>query len=327
MVERGLRLSGLIQAAGFRLKDSLGGLERSRYLKHMLEVTDLCKTYPGHLVALQSVNMHLERGIFGLLGPNGAGKSTLMRILATLQLPDSGSARLKDIDLITQSQQARRRIGYLPQELGVYPRVSAREVLEYLAGLKGISPRRKRQAEVATQLDRVNLTAAADQTLETYSGGMRQRFGIAAALLGEPELVIVDEPTAGLDPSERRRFQCMLAEAAHECVLILSSHIVEDVAGLCPRLAILNHGRIVLTGDPQQLVRELENHVWTLMIEPHELDTWRQRVRVLSWRPHRSRLMLRIWSNQGPPTPSCTGFTPVPPDLEDLYSLHVGQAD
>ncbi|MEL6180456.1 MAG: ABC transporter ATP-binding protein [Myxococcota bacterium] len=288
----------------------------------MLEIRSLSKTYAGQVEALKDVSLTMSSGIYGLLGPNGAGKSTLMRTLATLQTPDSGEVTFDGVDLLKEPHRVRRRLGYLPQESGVYPRVTAREMLMYVAGLKGIEPAAKRRDEVEAKLALVNLTDVGDQRLDTYSGGMRQRFGIAAAFLGEPGLVIVDEPTAGLDPRERRRFQHMLANASQRCVLILSSHIVEDIAGLCSRMALLHQGQVVLEGEPSQLVLALEGQLWTRLVEFAELDVWRERVRLLSWRPSRGRLMLRAWSEERPEE----GFEPTSPDLEDLYALHTGTA-
>ncbi|QDU61961.1 putative ABC transporter ATP-binding protein YbhF [Planctomycetes bacterium Pan216] len=295
----------------------------------MLTVSRLGKTYPGPVVALEEIDLQLDRGLFGLLGPNGAGKSTLMRTLATLQLPDSGSARLDDIDLIAEPHRARRTIGYLPQEMGVYPRVTAREMLDYLATLKGIGPHRERRKHVEQQLARVHLADVADRRLDTFSGGMKQRFGIATAFLGQPSLVIVDEPTAGLDPYERRRFQLMLSERARDCVLLLSTHIVEDIAGLCENMALIDRGRLLQRGSPRELLQRIEGCVWEFPIAPESLEEARRRYRVLSFRPRHERLSLRVYSKQRP-TPwhgDCDegAVGAIEPDLEDLYAYHVEQ--
>lgn len=287
----------------------------------MLEVSNLNKTYPGPVEALRNINLRLEKGLFGLLGPNGAGKSTLMRTLATLQLPDSGSVTFNGLDLIKQPLEARKRIGYLPQDSGVYPRVSAREMLEYLAGLKGIT-RADRRKTVDQQLERVNLGDVARRRLDTYSGGMRQRFGIAVALLGDPKLVIVDEPTAGLDPLERRRFQLMLAETAQDCVLILSSHIVEDIAGLCSDMALMDHGRIVMSGKTEDLIAGLEGHVSEFETDLVSLEECRQKCRVLSWQPYRGKLRIRAWSKNPADLPF-ENATPSTASLEDVYAYHI----
>ncbi|MEM9185905.1 MAG: ATP-binding cassette domain-containing protein [Planctomycetota bacterium] len=289
----------------------------------MLTVEDLSKSYPGPVEALKSVTLELGRGAFGLLGPNGAGKTTLMRTLATLQLPDSGRVKLGELDLVANPHAARQRIGYLPQEMGCYPRVTAREMLDYLAALRGIGPKREREQLVARWLGRVNLTDDADRRIETYSGGMRQRFGIASAFLAAPDLVIIDEPTAGLDPTERRRFQCLLAEAAQDCVMMISSHIVEDIAGLCDEMAILSRGEVVLRGSPDELTREIEGRVWTKRSAYGELGALQEQRRVLSWRPEAGRLAVRVLAQGGQEAAlRGEGFQPAGADLEDLYSLH-----
>ncbi|MEM9420255.1 MAG: ABC transporter ATP-binding protein [Planctomycetota bacterium] len=285
----------------------------------MLSISNLSKTYGRDVQALSDISLEVPNGFFGLLGPNGAGKSTLMRTLATLQRPTEGSARLDDIDLIEEPMAARKVIGYLPQDAGVYPRVTAWEMLDYLAGLRGIGPVRERRLVVQRQLERVNLADVAHRRLDTYSGGMRQRFGIATVFLTQPRLVIVDEPTAGLDPTERRRFQCMLAEAAEGCVLLLSSHIVEDIAGLCDRMALLHEGRLKLQGDPTDLVGELNGQIWQRRVGLNELDAWRSKTKLLAWRPERGQLVLRAYGEGL----QSEGFDPAEPDLEDLYNLHV----
>lgn len=286
----------------------------------MLQVRQLNKTYGRDIRALIDLSLEIGSGTYGLLGPNGAGKSTLMRTLATLQPPTSGSAKLDDIDLLAEPMRARQTIGYLPQDAGVYARVTAWEMLDYLASLRGIGPAKHRRGVVKRQLERVNLIDVAHRRLDTYSGGMRQRFGIASIFLTTPRLVIVDEPTAGLDPTERRRFQCMLAEAAEGCVLLLSSHIVEDIAGLCERMALLHEGRIRLEGDPRELTAELKGRVWSRVVPLAELGHWRDQAQLLSWRPERGRLVLRAYGEGLHEH----GFEPASPDLEDLYNLHVG---
>lgn len=287
----------------------------------MLIVRDVTKTYAGGIQALKGVSFTSGRGVFGLLGPNGAGKSSLMRTLAMLQRPDSGAIVLNGVDLLADPRTARRRIGYLPQDMGVYPRVSAAEMLDYLAGLKGIGAADRRR-QVEELLERVNLAKVAGRRLDTYSGGMRRRFGIAAAFLGSPELVIVDEPTAGLDPLERRRFQLLLAEAARDCVLLLSSHIVEDLAGLCTDMALLDQGRIVLTGAPRDLVGALNGKVWQRAADFGQLADMQRELVLLSWRPHQGRLVVRVLAEECPGE----GFVPVEADLEDLYSARLREA-
>lgn len=284
----------------------------------VLEIQSVSMVYPGGVEALRGISLDLPRGIYGLLGANGAGKSTLMRTLATLQLPTAGSVRLGNIDLLAEPMRVRKVIGYLPQDAGVQPRVSAREMLSHLAGLRGIGPARVRRQRVDQWLDRVNLRDVADRRLDTYSGGMRQRFGIATVFLGDPELVIVDEPTAGLDPTERRRFQCLLAEAAEDCVLLLSSHLVEDLAGLCSGLALLHEGRVVVQGDPAGLVASLDGYIWRRRIPLADRSAWEARARLLSWRPARGELEVRAHGENLHEL----GFETTRPDLEDLYSLH-----
>lgn len=285
----------------------------------MLNVQAISKTYTGGIKALDNIDLSIGQGVFGLLGPNGAGKSSLMRTMATLQRPDSGSMQLDGLDIIASPLEARKLIGYLPQDMGVYPRVTAFEMLDYLAGLKGLE-RQGRQAKIEAQLEHVNLQDVAHQRLDTYSGGMRRRFGIAAAFIGDPKLVIVDEPTAGLDPSERRRFQFLLAEAAKRCVLILSSHIVEDLAGLCSNMALMNKGRIICQGAPQDLTSDLNGKVWSKPIDFSELKSMQDNYRVLSWRPHQGGLAIRVFSEDSPGE----GFTAESADLEDLYSVNIG---
>ncbi|MFV0473687.1 MAG: ATP-binding cassette domain-containing protein [Pikeienuella sp.] len=287
----------------------------------MLKVSGVSKTYGGGFKALDDVSLTAKRGVFGLLGPNGAGKSSLMRTLATLQRPDSGRVELNGENLLADPETARRKIGYLPQDMGVYPRVSAVEMLDYLAGLKGLGAKARKE-QVWRQLEKVNLADVARRRLDTYSGGMRRRFGIAAAFLGAPELVIVDEPTAGLDPSERRRFQFLLADAARDCVLLLSSHIVEDLAGLSTDLALLNRGRIVSAGAPKDLIAALSGRVWRRGAEFGELAEMQARHNVLSWRPHQGELVVRVLADEAPGA----GFTAAEPDLEDLYSAHIAEA-
>lgn len=284
----------------------------------MLKINDLSKTYTGDVKALQDINLSIPKGMFGLLGPNGAGKSTLMRTLATLQLPDSGNIKLGDLDFIKHPLEARRKVGYLPQDMGVYPRVSAYEMLEYLAGLKGISSHHRKE-QIQTRLEQVNLVDVAHRRLDTYSGGMRQRFGIAAAFLGSPELVIVDEPTAGLDPSERRRFQFLLADAAQNCVLILSSHIVEDIAGLCTDMALMKKGQIIRTGSPINLIDTIAGKVWQKPIRFSDIQELQQQQHVLSWRPHQGELMVRVLADENPGDEFELGIA----DLEDLYSSEI----
>jgi ABC-2 type transport system ATP-binding protein len=279
-----------------------------------LVIRDLTKTYPNGVRALKGVSLDVPKGMFGLLGPNGAGKSTLMRTLATLQEADSGSAHLGDLDLLRQKDQTRRILGYLPQEFGVYPKISAEAMLSHLAVLKGV-PRNHRKETVEGLLHQVNLWDARKKRLGTYSGGMKQRFGIAQALLGDPRLIIVDEPTAGLDPTERLRFHNLLAELGEEIVVILSTHIVEDVSDLCRHMAIICQGEVLLTGPPAEAVSRLEGRIWRRRIEREELADYEARHRVISTHLSAGRTVVHVYAEDRPDTT----FEPVGADLEDVY--------
>src|ERR1700723_1281673 len=242
----------------------------------MLEIKNLSKTYPNGVAALKDISLSIPTGLFGLLGPNGAGKSTLMRTIATLQDADAGSVRLGDLDVLADKPAARRVLGYLPQEFGVYPRVTAQAMLEHFAVLKGVIARGERKSLVEALLHKVNLWDVRKRRLGTFSGGMRQRFGIAQALIGKPRLMIVDEPTAGLDPEERNRFLDLLADVGENVVVILSTHIIEDISDLCPAMAILVDGCIAREGSPGSLVSELKDRIWTKTIDKTELEALRE---------------------------------------------------
>ncbi|XHH30698.1 ABC transporter ATP-binding protein [Xanthomonas euroxanthea] len=286
----------------------------------MLQIRALSKTYANGVHALQGVTLDIPRGMFGLLGPNGAGKSSLMRTLATLQEPDSGSVSLtgadgSTIDVLTDKDALRRRLGYLPQDFGVYPKVSALDMLDHFAVLKGLTDRGQRQEVVERLLQQVNLWDARKRKLGTYSGGMRQRFGIAQALLGNPQLVIVDEPTAGLDPEERNRFLNLLAEIGENVVVILSTHIVEDVTDLCPTMAIMNKGQVLLTGRPADAIDMLQQQVWRKQVSKQALPDYEARFTVLSTRLIAGHPVIHVFSTDCPEP----GFEQVAPDLEDVY--------
>ncbi len=281
----------------------------------MLSIRHLSKTYGNGVQALRDVSLDVPTGMFGLLGPNGAGKSTLMRTIATLQDPDGGTIALDDRDLLADKTATRRLLGYLPQEFGVYPRVSAEALLDHFAVLKGIVARGERKAVVEALLRQVNLWDVRKRKLGTYSGGMRQRFGIAQALLGDPRLVIVDEPTAGLDPEERNRFLNLLAEIGEKVVVILSTHIVEDVTDLCPRMAIIAQGQVLLAGEPKATVQALDGRVWRREVPKAELERYRQQMTVLSTRLVGGRTTIHVLSDARPEE----GFAAVAPDLEDVY--------
>jgi ABC-type multidrug transport system ATPase subunit len=281
----------------------------------MLAIRNLSKTYANGVQALRNVNLDIPNGMFGLLGPNGAGKSTLMRTIATLQDPDSGSIMLGDLDVLANKPAARRTLGYLPQEFGVYPKVSAEAMLDHFAVLKGVVAKGERRALIEALLQQVNLWEVRKRKLGTFSGGMRQRFGIAQALIGNPSLMIVDEPTAGLDPEERNRFLNLLAEIGEKVVVILSTHIVEDVTDLCPRMAIIARGEVLLAGKPADALRALEGRVWRRSIPNTAVEEYKKHFAVLSTRLSAGKTVIHVMSNTLPEE----GFEAVSPDLEDVY--------
>lgn len=281
----------------------------------MLTVENLTHVYANGTRALDDVSLNIPHGMFGLLGPNGAGKSTLMRSIATLQTPTSGAIVFDGIDVIGEPERLRRTLGYLPQDFGVYPRVSAWDMLDHMAVLKGIAQPRQRREVVEALLHQVNLWNVRKKALAGFSGGMRQRFGIAQALIGDPRLIIVDEPTAGLDPEERNRFLNLLAEIGENVVVILSTHIVEDVADLCPRMAVLAEGRIQLQGAPTDLMDQLEGRIWKKVIEKDELEAYRAQHQVISTRLFAGRTVIHVLADANPGP----GFEPVKGGLEDVY--------
>ena len=281
----------------------------------MLTIRELSKTYANGVRALRKVSLEIPHGMFGLLGPNGAGKSSLMRTIATLQDADEGSIRLGEMDLLADKHATRRLLGYLPQEFGVYPKVSAEAMLDHFAVLKGVTVKGERRELVEALLRQVNLWDVRKRKLGSYSGGMRQRFGIAQALIGDPRLVIVDEPTAGLDPEERNRFLNLLAEIGERVVVILSTHIVEDVTDLCQRMAIIGQGQVLLSGEPREAIRSLDGRVWRRTIDKAELDGYRARMNILSTRLAGGRTLLHVLADARPGE----GFEAVAPDLEDVY--------
>ena len=281
----------------------------------MLSIKDLTHVYANGVRALDDVSLEVPKGMFGLLGPNGAGKSTLMRSVATLQTPTSGSIRFGDIDVIAQPEALRRTLGYLPQDFGVYPRVSAYDMLDHMAVLKGVADPKARRDTVESLLGQTNLWAVRKKALAGFSGGMRQRFGIAQALIGDPGLIIVDEPTAGLDPEERNRFLNLLAEIGENVVVILSTHIVEDVADLCPAMAIIVDGRIVRQGAPADLMASLKGRIWMKTIDKAELEAARLRYQVISTRLFAGRTVIHVAADTDPGD----GFAPVSGGLEDVY--------
>ncbi|HRO32189.1 MAG TPA: ABC transporter ATP-binding protein [Brevundimonas sp.] len=280
----------------------------------MLSIKNLVHVYPNGVRALDDVSLEIPTGMYGLLGPNGAGKSTLMRSIATLQTPTSGAIQFGDIDVVKEPELLRQTLGYLPQDFGVYPRVSAYDMLDHMAVLKGIAGGKERKETVEGLLNQVNLWTVRKKALAGFSGGMRQRFGIAQALIGNPRLIIVDEPTAGLDPQERNRFLNLLAEIGENVVVILSTHIVEDVADLCPRMAVLAGGRIQLEGAPTDLMQAMQGRVWRKTIAKEDLADHEARHQVISTRLFAGRTVIHVLADQRP-----DGFEPAPGGLEDVY--------
>jgi ABC-2 type transport system ATP-binding protein len=289
----------------------------------MLRIKGLKKTYGGRVQALKGIDLEVPEGMFGLLGPNGAGKTTLMKILATLLEPDEGAAELNGIDLLTQKGRARRVLGYLPQEFGLYPTLSAEQTLDYFCRLKGVADARERAALIGALLERVNLTSARGQRVGGFSGGMRQRLGIAQALIGRPQLIIVDEPTAGLDPEERLRFHNLLSETAGEkAVVILSTHIVSDVSNLCGRMVVIRQGEILASSTPAAAVGQLDGSVWEASVPRETVAAFKSRFEVISSQTFDGRVRLRVLAAGGAPG---EGFAPATPTLEDYYFSLVRQ--
>ena len=285
----------------------------------MLSIKQLNKTYANGVHAINNVSLEIPTGMFGLLGPNGAGKSSLMRTIATLQDPDSGSIRFDGIDVLTDKDGLRRQLGYLPQDFGVYPKVSAIELLNHFAILKGLTVRGERKEMVEGLLHQTNLWDARKRAVASFSGGMRQRFGIAQALLGAPKLVIVDEPTAGLDPQERNRFLNLLARIGEDVVVILSTHIVEDVTDLCPRMAMIAAGKVLVEGRPQDSIEQMHGRVWRRSVDESELGEYHNRLVVLSTRLVAGKPQINVFADIQPDA----GFVNVDPDLEDVYFLQL----
>jgi len=280
-----------------------------------LKISNLNKTYPNGVQAIKDVNLDIPMGMFGLLGPNGAGKSTLMRTIATLQEADSGQVLMGDLNVLYEKDKVRKILGYLPQEFGLYPKVTAEELLGHIATLKGITNKGERKELVLALLSKVNLYDHRKKNLGTYSGGMKQRFGIAQALIGSPKLIIVDEPTAGLDPTERNRFHNLLSEIGENTIVILSTHIVEDVSHLCSNMAIINLGELVLKGVPSEKVSSLENKIFKKSIRKDELEKFKADYKVISSDLYAGETVIHIYSESDPGN----GFAGVEPDLEDVY--------
>jgi ABC-type multidrug transport system ATPase subunit len=286
-----------------------------------LEIRGLNKVYPNGVKALNDINLSLGRGMFGLLGPNGAGKSTLMRTVAALQDPDSGTIRLGDIDVLEQKTELRKVLGYLPQDFGFYPKVTGLDLLDHFAILKGISDKKERREVVDALLQQTNLFEARKRYVSEYSGGMRQRFGIAQALLGNPKLIIVDEPTAGLDPMERNRFHNILSEIGEQVIVILSTHIVDDVRTLCSRMVVMNQGRILLEGTPAEAVASVQGRIWRKAVEKALLSEYKERMPVISHHISEGRMLVHVLADEAPEE----GFEPVDATLEDVYFSSITQ--
>ncbi|WP_395781741.1 ABC transporter ATP-binding protein [Aquidulcibacter sp.] len=287
----------------------------------MLTITDLSHIYPNGVKAISNLSLTIPTGMFGLLGPNGAGKSTLMRSIATLQTPTQGTIQFGHIDVLKQPTKLRAQLGYLPQEFGVYPRVSALQLLDHFARLKGFSKTKERKEMIEGLLSQVNLWEARKKAVASFSGGMRQRFGIAQALIGDPKLLIVDEPTAGLDPEERARFLNLLASLSDEAVIILSTHIVEDVSDLCPNMAIMAGGRIVLQGNTSELIGRLDGQVWRKVVSRSQVGEYQSQHRVIATRLFAGKTVLHVLSETNPGD----GFSPLQQGLEELYMVSILQ--
>ncbi|MGJ8732040.1 MAG: ABC transporter ATP-binding protein [Cellulophaga sp.] len=287
----------------------------------MLSIKDLNKTYPNGTKALNNVNLEISKGMFGLLGPNGAGKSSLMRTIATLQLADSGSIEFNGTDVFSKPEELRKVLGYLPQDFGVYPKVSAEMMLNHIAKIKGIQNSGERKAYVADLLNKVNLYKFRKRNLGDYSGGMRQRFGIAQALIGNPKLIIVDEPTAGLDPLERNRFHNLLSELGEEAVVILSTHIVDDVINLCTNMAVFNEGQVLVQGHPMELTNSLNGKVFRKSIKKEEIATYEENYTVLSSYLRGGNLNINVYADSNPGE----GFEVISNTLEDFYFYSINQ--
>lgn len=280
-----------------------------------LAIKELNKTYSNGVRSINNISLEINNGMFGLLGPNGAGKSSLMRTIAALQKPDAGTITFNHVDIIKEPIFIRQHLGYLPQEFGVYPKISGYRLLDHLAVLKGITDKRQRKEQVLSLLEQTNLLAHRNKAVHTFSGGMRQRFGIAQALLGDPKLIIVDEPTAGLDPEERNRFNNLLSEIGEQVIVILSTHIVEDVRDLCTNMAIIVNGSVVAKGSPGEFISQLKGNIWSKTISKEELPAYKQNMQLISSRLNAGKINIHVYAATEP----AGGFVQVDPDLEDVY--------
>ena len=288
-----------------------------------LLIGNVSKTYSNDVKALRNVSLEIGNGMFGLLGPNGAGKSTLMRTIAGLQESDTGRITVGDIDVSKEKHELRKILGYLPQEFGLYPKVNALELFDHLAIMKGISNKSDREKLTKSLLSQTNLWKYRNRKLGTFSGGMKQRFGIAQALIGDPKLIIVDEPTAGLDPTERNRFHNLLSEIGENVIVILSTHIVEDVSDLCGNMAIIKDGQVKVVGEPQALIKELTTQVWTGLVEKKDFKSIKKNHQVISSRLSMGKVQIRVLDDNEP----IAGFSQTIPEIEDLYFATINELD
>lgn len=280
-----------------------------------LKIKNLAKTYSNGVQAMNDISLEIENGMFGLLGPNGAGKSTLMKTIVGLQQPDQGSINFNGIDIVENSTFIKTHLGYLPQDFGVYQNISAYDLLNHLAILKGMNDKKSRNEQIGALLEKTNLLEHKNKAVSTYSGGMRQRFGVAQALLGNPKIIIVDEPTAGLDPEERNRFNNLLSEIGENIIVILSTHLVEDVRNLCTKMAIIDKGELLLCGNPEQFINDINGKIWKKMIDKNELSDYQSKYKIISTQLQASKLSLKVFSNENPNN----GFMQSVSDLEDVY--------
>lgn len=280
-----------------------------------LKINHLAKTYSNGVQALNNISLEIENGMFGLLGPNGAGKSTLMKTIVGLQKPDSGSITFNNQDVLENPIFIKRELGYLPQDFGVYPNISAYDLLNHLAILKGMNDKKALKEQLLAVLEKTNLLEHRNKAVSTYSGGMRQRFGVAQALLGNPQIIIVDEPTAGLDPEERNRFNNLLSEIGENIIVILSTHLVEDVRNLCTRMAIINKGELLLCGNPEEFIQKIDGKIWTKQIDKSELINYQKSLNIISTQLQAGKLCIKVFAQENPNN----GFTAIQADLEDVY--------
>lgn len=280
-----------------------------------LKIKNLAKKYSNGVQAMNDISIEIENGMFGLLGPNGAGKSTLMKTIVGLQQPDQGSINFNGIDIVENSTFIKTHLGYLPQDFGVYQNISAYDLLNHLAILKGMNDKKSRNEQIGALLEKTNLLEHKNKAVSTYSGGMRQRFGVAQALLGNPKIIIVDEPTAGLDPEERNRFNNLLSEIGENIIVILSTHLVEDVRNLCTKMAIIDKGELLLCGNPEQFINDINGKIWKKMIDKNELSDYQSKYKIISTQLQASKLSLKVFSNENPNN----GFMQSVSDLEDVY--------